>query len=95
MSADAVIICLIDGSQLNNMDHPDVMAISINESGTIVNILTIPATLRYDGTLVVCVAFSVNGREETPPAILSVVAGIYQHVSVDTYEIYLHCCTHI
>ena len=76
MSTDAAIIWLINGSQFNNMKHPGVMSVFLNESGTIVNTLTIPATLRYDRTEVVCVAFTSNGREESPLATLTVIAGM-------------------
>ena len=76
MSTDAFIIWLINGTQYNNQKHPGVLSMFLNESGTIVNTLTIPATLRYDGTEVECVAITSNGREESPLATLTVIAGM-------------------
>ena len=51
---------------------PDIRSGSVNESGNIVRTLTIPAEPQYNGTVVECVAFFVDGSpiEVTPAAIL-------------------------
>ena len=70
-SADAFINWFIDGSR------PGAGPISqrVNESGTLIDTLTIPATPDFNGSQVVCVAI-LNEREETPPATLTIVEGI-------------------
>ena len=73
-SINAFISWLIDGLPSNN--DPNVLPVPINESGIIVNALTVPATSEYNGTQVVCVAFTSNGREETPPVMLTVIEGV-------------------
>jgi hypothetical protein len=49
---------------------PDIRPGSVNESGTIVYTLTIPAEPQYNGTVVECVAVFLDGSptEETPAA---------------------------
>ena len=67
----------IDGLPVDNLNHPNVPIPTLSiENGVRVSTLMVPATLRYDGSLVVCVASTVNGIEETPSATLTVIAGL-------------------
>ena len=53
---------------------PDITRSSINDNGTIVYTLTIPARSEYNRTEVVCLAFFGNKHEETPPVFLTIYA---------------------
>ena len=78
MSTDAFINWIIDNLPVDNLNYPDVVDRLSIENGLRVSMLIVPATLRYNGSLVVCVAF-VNGNQMiTPPATLTVVAGWFQ-----------------
>lgn len=62
--------------EINGLDLPPGPTVqAIDENGTRVSTLTVPATLDYNGTQVVCVAFTSNGREETPSVTLTVIEG--------------------
>ena len=75
LSTEADITWRVNGSSVRQF--PDITTGSTNNNGAIVNILTIPATLDYNGTQAVCVAFFVNGSppEVTPPAMLIIIRG--------------------
>ena len=49
---------------------PDIRPGFVNENGTIVHTLTIPAEPQYNGTVVECVAYFLDGSptEVSPPA---------------------------
>ena len=70
ISSDALINWLVNGLSLGQF--PDIRSESVYEDGTIVHTLTIPAEPQYNGTVVECVAFFVDGSpiEVTPAAIL-------------------------
>ena len=57
---------------------PNITTSSVSENGARVSILTIPARSEYNGTEVVCVAVFLGGSppEITPPAVLTIVAGL-------------------
>ena len=63
-SSDADIIWRVNG--LSVAQFPDIRSGSVNEDGTIVSTLTIPAEPQYNGTVVVCVAFFIDG---SPPEV--------------------------
>ena len=73
-TADAI------GWRVNNLpsrDFPDSTLGSINDKGTMVNTLTIPARSEYNETEVVCLATFINGSpaEVTPSVKLIIVKG--------------------
>ena len=74
-SPDPYISWRVNGTSIRHF--PDIIEGSIRENGTeVTNTLTIPARSEYNGTEVVCLAFSDDGsREETPPAKLYVMRG--------------------
>ena len=55
---------------------PNITIGSDSEDGIIVDLLTIPARVEYNGTEVECVAIFMNGSrpEVTPPATLTIIA---------------------
>ena len=57
---------------------PDITTGSVNETGTIVNTLTIPASVEYNGTEVECVVVFLDGspNELTPSATLTFHIGL-------------------
>ena len=80
MSTNGIIFWKIDNLTVNGVNYPDVIDSSGSDNGVLASTLVVPATLRYDGSLVVCVAFElVNGNQmTTPPATLTVVAGWFK-----------------
>ena len=78
LSTDADITWRVNGSPVGQF--PDIATGSINDNGTLVNTLTIPAFPAYNGTEVVCLAF-VHGPptviESTPAVTLIIIAGWY------------------
>ena len=67
ISSDADIIWLVNGLPVGRL--PDIRSGSINEDGNRVYTLTIPAELQYNGTVVECVAFFLDGSPtEVSPA---------------------------
>ena len=79
-SAEAIIAWRVNESSIG--EFPDITAASINESGTIVYTLTIPARSKYNETVVECVAAFINGfpTELTPPVRLTFLAGSFNCV---------------
>ena len=68
-SSDAHISWRVNGSSSGLF--PDIRSDSVNESGNMVYTLTIPAEPQYNGTVVECVAFFLDGSfptEVSPPA---------------------------
>ena len=56
--------------------YTDVKSGMINETGTLVYTLTIPAIPKYNGTEVTCVAFFLDSSPELTPAVtLTIIAG--------------------
>ena len=88
--SDAFITWRVNGSSVGQF--PDIRTGFVNENGNIVDTLTIPAELQYNGTVVECVAAFFNGppSEVTPeatiifvPANLStIVPGIHINFSL-------------
>ena len=76
-STEAFYNWLINGIPAGQFS--DIITSSTNGNGTPVYTLTIPATLEYNGTEVVCVAF-IDGSplvsERTPPVMLTIVGGM-------------------
>ena len=68
MTSDAHISWRVNGSPSGRF--PDIRPGSVNEDGTIVDTLTIPAEPQYNGTVVECVAVFFDGspNEVSPPA---------------------------
>ena len=68
MTSDAHISWRVNGSPSGRF--PDIRPGSVNEDGTIVDTLTIPAEPQYNGTVVECVAVFFDGSptEVSPPA---------------------------
>ena len=57
-------------------DFPGAEEVLVNENGTRVSTLTIPAIQENNGTVVVCLAGSFGGSiKETPPVTLILMAG--------------------
>ena len=77
MSSNAFINWKIDNLTVNSVNYPDVTDRSSIENGVLVSLLMVPATLRYNGSQVVCVAFVNGNRMSTPPATLTVIAGLF------------------
>ena len=76
MSTEAFVTWQINGTPV--VQFTDVTVHSINENGALVNILTIPATPKYNGVEVVCLAFTDGSREKTPPVVLTIVGGLLE-----------------
>ena len=71
------ILWLIDGTFFQNGQLSGVMTAFVNESGTIVHTLSIPARSEYNGMEVECIANFVNALpERTPPVILILMEGL-------------------
>ena len=71
---EAIVGWRVNGSQPTQF--PDITKDSINENGSTLYTVTIPASSMYNGTEVVCVAAFIDGSppEFTPPAILHVLS---------------------
>ena len=67
-SSQAIITWIVNGSPVRQF--PDIRSGFVNESGNIVNTLTIPAELQYNGTVVECLAVFIDGSptERAPAA---------------------------
>ena len=65
-SSSAFINWLVNGLPVGRF--PDIRSGSVNEDGNIVYTLTIPAEPQYNGTVVECVAFFLDG---SPPEVSS------------------------
>ena len=78
MSSEAVIGWRVNGSSVGQF--PNIEIGSVIENGTRVYTLTIPVTLKYNMTEVVCVAIFTDGStpESTPPATLIFTAGLFE-----------------
>ena len=74
MSTEAFIAWQISGTPV--VQFSDITVHSINESGALVNTLMIPATPKYNGVEVVCLAFMDGPPETTPPVMLTIVGGL-------------------
>ena len=87
-STEAFINWLLNGLPYGHYGNPDIRTGSTNDSGTIVNMLTIPATPEYNGTAVVCVAF-LDGfppvSERTPAVMLTLVGGLLLYTNNELY----------
>ena len=74
MSSEAFVTWQINGTPV--VQFSDITVHSINKSGALVNTLMIPATPKYNGVEVVCVAFMDGPPETTPPVVLTIVGGL-------------------
>ena len=72
LSADAFISWQINESPVGQF--PDITTGSANDNGTLVNTLIIPATPKYNGTKVVCVAFIAESLPDIAPAVTLIVS---------------------
>ena len=77
--------------RVNNLSlgrFPDISQGSVNENGTMVNILIIPARSDYNGTAVVCVASFFGGppTQTTEPATLTLIGKL----SLIAYVLHAH-----
>ena len=67
-SSEATISWRVNGLPVGQF--PDIRTVSVSENGNIVDTLTIPAELEYNGTVVECLAIFIDGSptERTPAA---------------------------
>ena len=93
-SPDAIIGWRVNGSSLGQF--PDITTGSINENGSLVYTLTIPARSDYSGMVVVCLALFTDGSptESTPPATVIFTTGLSKYtktmiIEINKYSIHL------
>ena len=71
-----IIIWLINGEHFQSGQFPGVVTDSVNESGTKVHTLSIPATSDYNETEVMCLATFLDALpDKSPPVLLTLIAG--------------------
>ena len=72
----ARILWLVNGTQFRGSPQSEIESTFIShDNGSVTEILTIPNNPLYNGTQVVCEAYSDGRHEITPVAILTIITG--------------------
>ena len=73
---------LINGTFIQNVQLPDVVIAFVNENGTKVHTLSIPARSEYNGTEVVCIANFVDALPERSPSVILILMEGWSYVYI-------------